>query len=204
MAVLQNGKRRTRRRASRGRRRPQKSPCGGTASALTGMHRCHSERSRAAAEARNRSHPGRGNPWSGRVRFLASACAFARATLGMTTGPSLHLPACRQSGRRWRRGREGGVTPDSFERGDGLGRPCASRGRSKQSTDRRVWADGVIPHGPSAAFCVAAPAAVRVLRLPFGETAISAFPRNRLVTTQPPGGRGRGSAVGGRMLLRRM
>ena len=36
---------------------------------------CHSERSRAAAEARNRRHPGRGASRSGRVRFLASACA---------------------------------------------------------------------------------------------------------------------------------
>ena len=36
---------------------------------------CHSERSRAAAEARNRDSPSRGASLSGRVRFLASACA---------------------------------------------------------------------------------------------------------------------------------
>ena len=33
---------------------------------------CHSERSRAAAQARNRTHPGRGAARSGRRRFLAS------------------------------------------------------------------------------------------------------------------------------------
>src|SRR5215208_1647261 len=59
------------------------------------MFGCHSERSRAAAEARNCNHPGRGTPRSGRSRFLAyglrpplgmtTNLCFARAPLGMTT-----------------------------------------------------------------------------------------------------------------------
>jgi len=49
----------------------------------------------------------------------------------------------------------------------------ASRGRPKESTDRRQWVEAVPPHQPLLRPSASREARLRVLRLPFRETAIS-------------------------------